>query len=130
MNTVEKMTKYAFQQSIEENRNKERCPPTHQDWARHHRGSHLGLASNPPEQGDGEKRSPGVAAPWYGLLATIFYMAVCSWSRVASTSMLGPDLQGRWASLLVSLLCFVRKRIFVTISTVFVYKSCKIIIFQ
>jgi hypothetical protein len=45
------------------------------------------------------------------------------------TLVLGPDLQGRWASLLTFVLRFVGKRIFVTFSTIFVYISCKIIIF-
>ena len=39
--------------------NKQRSPPTRQDWAGHHRGSHLGPASNPPEQGGGKRGSPG-----------------------------------------------------------------------
>ena len=75
-------------------------------------------------------RTLGAAVPRCGLPTTVFRMAVCSWARVASMSVLGPDSQGRWASLLVSLLCFVRKRIFVTFSTVFVYMSYKIMIFQ
>ena len=71
----------------------------------------------------------GAPAPRCGLPTTVFCMAICSWARVASMSVLGPDSQGRWASLFVSLLRFVEKRIFVTFSTVFVYMSYKIIIF-
>jgi hypothetical protein len=46
------------------------------------------------------------------------------------TPVLGLDLQGRSASLLISLLHFVGKHIFITFSTVFMYVSYKIIIFQ
>ena len=66
-------------------------------------------------------RTLGAAVPRCGLPTTVFRMAVCSWARVASMSVLGPDSQGRWASLLVSLLCFVGKCIVVTFSTVFMY---------
>jgi len=75
-------------------------------------------------------RTLGAAVPWWCLPTTAFRMVVRWWAWVTSTSVLGPDSQGRWDSLLVSLLCFVGKRIFVTFSTVFVYMSCKIIIFQ
>jgi hypothetical protein len=47
------------------------------------------------------------------------------WAWWFAMSVLGPDLQGRWVSFLVSLLRFIGKRIFITFSIVFVNMSCK-----
>ena len=81
--------------------------------------------------GDATWKEGAVGAPrGAGLPIIVFHMAVCSWARVMSTSVLGPDSHGRWASLLVSLLCFVGKYICVTFSTIFVYMSYQIIIFR